>query len=120
MCLDSLYQNELRNPGLILSDITEKFSQWGSNETSCASLLNNEKKENEDFLVVTNRTNLGLYGGISLFDWESRDNLKLMNLSFDVTPVEFIDAVVSDVGMVPPSSVTGILRELHVDRISMD
>ena len=34
---------------------------------------------------------------------------------YDVTPVGFIDVVVSDVGMMPPSSVAVVVRELSAE-----
>ena len=42
--------------------------------------------------------------------WEEHDSLKLLNLVYDVTPPEFVDMVVTDIGMVPCTSVPVVLR----------
>jgi len=44
-------------------------------------------------------------------DWKTVDNLKLLNLSLDLTPVEFVTGVITELGMIPPTSVPVILRE---------
>lgn len=38
-------------------------------------------------------------------------NMKLLNLVFDLTPVELVTMVITEVGMIPPTSVPVILRE---------
>ena len=50
-----------------------------------------------------------------LADWRDVPNLKLLNLVFDLTPVELVTMVISEVGMIPPTSVPVILREYHKD-----
>jgi len=47
----------------------------------------------------------------SLSDWRDMPNLKLLNLVFDLTPVEFVTLIISEVGLVPPTSIPVILRE---------
>eukprot|EP00298_Acanthocystis_sp_HF-20_P006415 c16284_g1_i2.p1 GENE.c16284_g1_i2~~c16284_g1_i2.p1 ORF type:complete len:339 (+),score=148.34 c16284_g1_i2:1-1017(+) len=47
----------------------------------------------------------------ALSDWKSLKNLKLLNLLYDLTPMEFVQMVVTDVGLIPPTSVPVILRE---------
>jgi len=47
----------------------------------------------------------------SLKDWRENKNLKLLNLVYDVTPGTFITMVITEVGMLPPSSVPVIIRE---------
>lgn len=44
-------------------------------------------------------------------DWRQRKNLKLLNLAHDVTPASFVTLVVTEVGMIPPTSVPVVLRE---------
>ncbi|EGC33660.1 hypothetical protein DICPUDRAFT_5838, partial [Dictyostelium purpureum] len=46
-----------------------------------------------------------------LENWESYGSLKLLNLMYDLTPIELIDMVITEVGMVPPTSIPVILRE---------
>ena len=45
-----------------------------------------------------------------LEDWKEVEQLKLLNLVYDVTPPEFVDMIITDVGMIPCTSVPVILR----------
>lgn len=47
----------------------------------------------------------------SLSEWRDMPNMKLLNLVFDLTPVELVTMVITEVGMIPPTSVPVILRE---------
>mmetsp|Transcript_128753 Transcript_128753/g.191900 ORF Transcript_128753/g.191900 Transcript_128753/m.191900 type:complete len:425 (-) Transcript_128753:14-1288(-) len=49
--------------------------------------------------------------GCSLADWKTTPNLKLLNLNYDLTPIEFLSVVITEFGMIPPTSVPVILRE---------
>mmetsp|Transcript_2414 Transcript_2414/g.6064 ORF Transcript_2414/g.6064 Transcript_2414/m.6064 type:complete len:287 (-) Transcript_2414:248-1108(-) len=51
----------------------------------------------------------------SLLGWEDQSNLILLNLTYDAMPAEFVTMVITEVGMVPPSSVPAILREYMKD-----
>jgi len=51
-----------------------------------------------------------------LSGWKDIEPLKVLNLVYDVTPPEFVDMVITDVGMIPCTSVPVVLRvkdELH-------
>lgn len=50
-------------------------------------------------------------GSCALKEWRKTPNLKLLNLMYDLTPIEFISVVITEVGMIPPTSVPVILRE---------
>eukprot|EP01113_Clastostelium_recurvatum_P012267 TRINITY_DN1635_c0_g1_i1.p1 TRINITY_DN1635_c0_g1~~TRINITY_DN1635_c0_g1_i1.p1 ORF type:complete len:676 (-),score=142.98 TRINITY_DN1635_c0_g1_i1:27-2054(-) len=49
--------------------------------------------------------------GEALKDWQQQPALKLLNLMYDLTPMEYIAMVITEVGMIPPTSVPVILRE---------
>lgn len=53
-------------------------------------------------------------GGI-LYDWKSQPNLKLLNLMYDLTPSSAVTGIVTEVGILPPSSVAVLLREMNPD-----
>jgi translation initiation factor eIF-2B subunit delta len=55
-------------------------------------------------------------GGVDhiLKDWKSKDRLKLLNLVYDLTPMDFISMVVTEVGVIPPTSVPVIIREAQL------
>ncbi|KAL2340619.1 hypothetical protein Fmac_008559 [Flemingia macrophylla] len=46
-----------------------------------------------------------------LENWTSQNNLQLLNLFYDATPSDYVSAVVTDQGIIPPSSVRVIVRE---------
>lgn len=52
--------------------------------------------------------------GEVLKDWKNKDHLKLLNLVYDLTPMDFISMVVTEVGIIPPTSVPVIIREAQL------
>jgi len=50
-----------------------------------------------------------------LADWRDISQLKLLNLTYDLTPAEFVSMVITEHGMIPPTSVPVVLREYHKD-----
>ena len=45
--------------------------------------------------------------GSVLEGWQEQENLRLLNLSYDLTPQEFISVLITDVGLLPTTSVPG-------------
>ncbi|PNH12914.1 Translation initiation factor eIF-2B subunit delta [Tetrabaena socialis] len=45
--------------------------------------------------------------------WSEHPRLRLLNLKYDVMPAEYVTMVVTEFGMVPPTSVPVILREFR-------
>jgi len=79
------------------------------------SICFNELGDPDD-LVKTNRDDTRF--GDVLTDWRDIQKLKLLNLNYDLTPAEFVSMVITEVGMIPPTSVPVILREYHKDQES--
>ncbi|GKC28747.1 initiation factor 2B-related protein, partial [Tanacetum coccineum] len=52
-----------------------------------------------------------------LDDWASKENLQLLNLAYDVTPADYVSMIVTEYGMIPPTSVPVIVREYCRDHI---
>jgi len=48
-----------------------------------------------------------------LADWKDQPNLKLLNLMYDLTPSDFVTGIVTEVGILPPTSVAVLLREMN-------
>jgi len=48
----------------------------------------------------------------ALKGWRERDRLKLLLLAYDLTPPEQISAVITELGLIPPTSVPVVLREM--------
>ncbi|KAL4093002.1 hypothetical protein PRIC1_011991 [Phytophthora ramorum] len=53
--------------------------------------------------------------GHILSDWRDLSDLKLLNLVYDVTPIDYVSMVVTELGMIPPTSIPAVLREYSRD-----
>ncbi|OQS02594.1 DNA polymerase delta catalytic subunit [Thraustotheca clavata] len=88
--LDSITHNELRDPDELISSY--------ATETNADRLNRPKSQQAEDQPHV-------------LADWRDLPNLKLLNLIYDLTPMEFVTTVVTEIGMIPPTSIPAIIRE---------
>ncbi|KAL2629574.1 hypothetical protein R1flu_014260 [Riccia fluitans] len=71
------------------------------------SITANELGDPEALVKVCGRRDLKYLEG-----WSPEDkNLQLLNLTYDATPSDYVAMVITELGMVPPSSVPVILRE---------
>nr|KAF6307823.1 eukaryotic translation initiation factor 2B subunit delta [Myotis myotis] len=53
---------------------------------------------------------------VALANWQSHLSLRLLNLVYDVTPPELVDLVITELGMIPCSSVPVVLRVKSSDQ----
>ncbi|XP_054979540.1 translation initiation factor eIF-2B subunit delta isoform X1 [Sorex araneus] len=53
---------------------------------------------------------------ITLANWQNQPSLRLLNLVYDVTPPELVDLVITELGMIPCSSVPVVLRVKSSDQ----
>ncbi|KAM4693758.1 translation initiation factor eIF2B subunit delta isoform 2-T2 [Discoglossus pictus] len=67
------------------------------------SFVSNELDDPDD-LIVTRK------GKCPLKEWEKNSSLRLLNLVYDVTPPDLVDLVITDLGMIPCTSVPVVLR----------
>jgi translation initiation factor eIF-2B subunit delta len=86
-----------------------------SNRVQLESITGNELGDPSQVAVIgTNK-----YAGDEeekdsvLKDWLEMDNLKLLNLLYDLTPSEFVSGIVTELGIIPPTSVAVLLREMN-------
>ncbi|XP_010692482.2 probable translation initiation factor eIF-2B subunit delta isoform X2 [Beta vulgaris subsp. vulgaris] len=70
------------------------------------SICFNELGDPDAILKVPGRTEINY-----LSDWTSSENLQLLNLMYDTTPSDYISMIITDYGMIPPTSVPVIVRE---------
>ncbi|XP_062857407.1 translation initiation factor eIF-2B subunit delta isoform X2 [Trichomycterus rosablanca] len=73
------------------------------------SFVSNELDDPDD-LIVSRK------GKSHLQDWQSVTSLGLLNLVYDVTPPDFVDLVITELGMIPCTSVPVVLRVKNVDQ----
>lgn len=52
-----------------------------------------------------------------LDNWTDNENLQLLNLVYDATPSDYISMIITDYGMVPPTSVPVIVREYRRENV---
>ncbi|NXB70473.1 EI2BD factor, partial [Donacobius atricapilla] len=72
-----------------------------------ASLLS---ADDPDDLIVLRK------GQAQLGGWAENKSLRLLNLVYDVTPPDLVDLVITDLGMIPCTSVPVVLRVKNVDQ----
>ncbi|KAL0380962.1 UNVERIFIED_CONTAM: Translation initiation factor eIF-2B subunit delta [Sesamum angustifolium] len=53
----------------------------------------------------------------SLDGWANSENLQPLNLIYDATPSDYVSMIITDYGMVPPTSVPVIVREYRRDQL---
>uniref|UniRef100_A0A3Q0R2Y8 Translation initiation factor eIF2B subunit delta n=1 Tax=Amphilophus citrinellus TaxID=61819 RepID=A0A3Q0R2Y8_AMPCI len=73
------------------------------------SFVSNELDDPDD-LIVTRK------GKTQLENWQQEPSLGLLNLVYDVTPPDFVDLVITELGMIPCTSVPVVLRVKNVDQ----
>ncbi|XP_068614558.1 translation initiation factor eIF2B subunit delta-like [Brachionichthys hirsutus] len=73
------------------------------------SFVSNELDDPDDLIVTRN-------GKTQLKRWQEVPSLGLLNLVYDVTPPDFVDLVITDLGMIPCTSVPVVLRVKNVDQ----
>ncbi|KAL7691085.1 putative nagB/RpiA transferase [Plasmopara halstedii] len=89
--LDAITHNELGDPDdLVSSYCIDKRRRTGRNVTSSGHILS---------------------------DWRDLVDLKLLNLVYDVTPIDYVSMVITEVGMIPPTSIPAIMREYSRDGV---
>lgn len=66
--------------------------------------------DDPDDLIVTRN------GQTQLESWQQEPSLGLLNLVYDVTPPDFVDLVITELGMIPCTSVPVVLRVKNVDQ----
>jgi translation initiation factor eIF-2B subunit delta len=70
-------------------------------------------KGDPDDLVATGQADGD--GGVPLADWRDLSPLTLLNLAYDVTPAPLVDAIISELSVLPVTSVPVVLRLKNMD-----
>ncbi|KAK4525817.1 hypothetical protein GAYE_SCF17G3726 [Galdieria yellowstonensis] len=108
----ALVAKEYRVPFLITSQ-TIKFSERGHLDAICFNELGNtdDLVDREQNACLNHSLQSKKFDNMLKENWKEMKSLKVLNLYYDLTPVEFIDAVITEIGIIPPSSVPVVLRE---------
>ncbi|XP_031485954.1 uncharacterized protein LOC116254610 isoform X1 [Nymphaea colorata] len=70
------------------------------------SICSNELGDPDAISKVSGRKELN-----HLDNWADKENLHLLNLIYDATPADYVSMIITDYGMIPPTSVPVIVRE---------
>uniref|UniRef100_A0A7C9AJM6 Translation initiation factor eIF2B subunit delta n=1 Tax=Opuntia streptacantha TaxID=393608 RepID=A0A7C9AJM6_OPUST len=76
------------------------------------SICFNELGDSDAISKVPGRRDINYLG-----DWTSSGNLQLLNLMYDTTPSDYISMIITDYGMIPPTSVPVIVREYRREHL---
>jgi translation initiation factor eIF-2B subunit delta len=105
VALDSVVGNELGDADALVElddseTITSTVAESAAATTSGKGSKRGNKNNNEDDDATdAAKQKKGLEG------WDEQLNLRLLNLMYDVTPAEYLDMVITELGCLPPSGV---------------
>ncbi|XP_062215112.1 uncharacterized protein LOC133915805 isoform X2 [Phragmites australis] len=85
-----------------------KFHERVQLDSICA----NELSDPDVILNVPGKADLG-----HLKNWADNANLQLLNLTYDATPSDYVSMIITDYGMLPPTSVPVIVREYRKEQL---
>ncbi|KAF7506770.1 hypothetical protein GJ744_011382 [Endocarpon pusillum] len=105
--LDSIVSNELGEPDALVEHeddgiITPSAAQLQAPAAAGAKKGKGGKADAEEEDDSARRKNFGLEG------WTEQPNLQLLHLMYDVTPAEYLDMVITELGSIPPSAVSAV------------
>ncbi|KAI3411417.1 uncharacterized protein J3R85_018055 [Psidium guajava] len=76
------------------------------------SICFNELGDPDAVLKVPGRMDVNYLGNL-----QNKENLQLLNLMYDATPSEYVSMIITDYGMIPPTSVPVIVREYRREQL---
>ncbi|KNC84755.1 hypothetical protein SARC_03026, partial [Sphaeroforma arctica JP610] len=101
----------LQAQGIPVIVCCETYKFWAARvQTDC--FVYNELDIPTDLIPPPNRTDDAAPSPLDKDDLPT--NIGMINIVYDVTPPEFIDMIITEIGMIPCSSIPVILREYDV------
>ncbi|XP_030532500.2 translation initiation factor eIF-2B subunit delta-like [Rhodamnia argentea] len=76
------------------------------------SICFNELGDPDAVIKVPGRMDVNYLGSL-----RNKENLQLLNLMYDATPSEYVSMIITDYGMIPPTSVPVIVREYRREQL---
>lgn len=110
VALDSIVVNEIADADELVTKQPEEQVTGIPDPQSAANESASKKKNAHS--VVDALANLTLNQNVPspLKNWRDTPNLQLLNIMHDVTPAEYVDMVVTEMGSLPPSAVPVVHR----------
>ena len=93
--LESFTSNELGNP----NDVSSFNTQDQYTDMDLLQVHDNDSTAAKNLLIQNP---------------EQQQHLKLLNLIYDLTPSEFVSGIITELGILPPTSVAVLLREMNL------
>ncbi|GAQ79038.1 eukaryotic translation initiation factor eIF-2B delta subunit [Klebsormidium nitens] len=90
---------------------TYKFHERVQLDSICSNELGNP----EALVDVPGRKEL-----TELQGWDKNDNLQLLNLTYDAMPADYVAMIITELGLIPPTSVPVILREYRKESNALE
>lgn len=107
VALDSIVGNELGDADALVqhndNGIITPAAPANQGAAATGKKGKGEKGEADDEDDLAKRKQAGLLEG-----WTEQPNLQLLNLMYDVTPTEYLDMVITELGSIPPSAVSAV------------
>ncbi|THC99480.1 hypothetical protein EYZ11_001029 [Aspergillus tanneri] len=113
VALDSIVVNEIADADELVSTQSSPQVLTGLGDTAAATSASAETKKGSKPAAPppTEQKQTGVANGTSpLANWKETKNLQLLNIMYDVTPAEYVDMVVTEMGSLPPSAVPIVHR----------
>ena len=121
LLLDSIVHNELGDPNLLYSSNNVKYpitqprlSNFQTASNINASILNGDGS-NFAYYQSNQQQSLLNHGTNSLIARDKEKPITVLNLLYDVTPAEFVTGIVTELGIIPTTSVPPVLRKFKED-----
>lgn len=111
VALDSIVVNEIADADeLVTNPPAEQFTDLPDPAAEAAAQAETTKKGSKAAAPSPEPTNTPKTGESPLTNWKDTANLQLLNIMYDVTPAEYVDMVVTEMGSLPPSAVPIVHR----------
>ena len=106
VALDSILSNELGDPDALLElDGSETLTSQVLEPTAATSSGKGSKKIGTNSAADDNNSADAAKQRKGVEERDDQPNLQLLNLMYDVTPAEYLDMVITELGSLPPSGV---------------
>ncbi|KAL5366092.1 hypothetical protein BJX96DRAFT_160337 [Aspergillus floccosus] len=112
VALDSIVVNEIADADeLVVNEPPQQVTQLPDPAAVAAAQADSKKGGNKGAANPTpSETTLASKDSSPLSNWKDTPNLQLLNIMYDVTPAEYVDMVVTEMGSLPPSAVPIVHR----------
>ncbi|GKZ72392.1 eukaryotic translation initiation factor 2B, subunit 4 delta, 67kDa [Aspergillus niger] len=108
VALDSIVVNEIADADELVT--VEPVQQLTGLPDPAAQPAVEPKKGGKASSAPVETSNAAQSKSSPLEDWKESANLQLLNIMYDVTPAEYVDMVVTEMGSLPPSAVPIVHR----------